>query len=394
MILGAGVYQVPLILKAKEMGLKTIVVSCPGNYPGLKFADCFLPVDTTNVAGVVNAAHKHAIDGIVTTGTDVCMPALGAVVDSMGLPGVSGKVANILTDKELFRNFLLKSSLPTPGYGCVSNFKDALKQIDRMNLPLIIKPVDSSGSRGVGVLTSRNVATAHMLFRDACLYSISQRVCVEEVIPGVEVGGDAFICDGQIVFLAVTVKHMCGFLVRGHSVPHALSDKQVEEVRNLLQGVCDHIGYETGVLNFDLMVNGNQVVPIEIAGRPGGNGISDLIKYAYAVDVEEILLKMALGEFAEKDFGKQKMLQGCGSLVFGSSRSGTIQRLPDPDLLLLDYPEIIQQCFCKTMGDNVSIFRNNNELIGYIVFQCAGRRDYKKKADAILKKIETELVVN
>ena len=103
MILGAGIYQVPLIKKAKELGYHTIVVSYPGPYPGFDIADEVLYLDTTDSEAILDAARNMNIKGICTTGTDVAMGSIGLVNDTLGLSGISGQAARVLTDKSVMK---------------------------------------------------------------------------------------------------------------------------------------------------------------------------------------------------------------------------------------------------------------------------------------------------
>ena len=98
MIMGAGIYQVPLILAAKEMGIHTIAVSIPGNYPGFAYADEILHINTVDSQAVLRAAREKQIDGICTAGTDVAVMTIGRVNDAMGLSGISYEAAKIACD--------------------------------------------------------------------------------------------------------------------------------------------------------------------------------------------------------------------------------------------------------------------------------------------------------
>jgi len=116
MILGAGIYQVPLILKAKELGYTTLVVSYPGNYPGFALADECLYLDTRDVEHIQKAAVEKNISGICTTGTDVAIRTLGAVAESLHLPGLSKNAAETVTDKYLMRRAFELGNVPCIPY--------------------------------------------------------------------------------------------------------------------------------------------------------------------------------------------------------------------------------------------------------------------------------------
>lgn len=111
MILGAGIYQVPLIKKAKEMGLETLVVSIKGNYPGIALADSFYEIDTRDYEKILETAKREKISGICTSGTDVAVRAIGFVCDNLGLCGIPREAAWKVTDK-----LLMKEALMQEGY--------------------------------------------------------------------------------------------------------------------------------------------------------------------------------------------------------------------------------------------------------------------------------------
>ena len=134
MILGAGIYQVPLIETAKKMGLYTIVVSIPGNYPGFAIADKVYYENTVDDEKILEIAQKEQIDGIITTGTDVCVITIGKVCDAMGLSGLSYEAAQVAVDKMLmktkyeeygvrtarFRLMALSLCLSNTAVGCIT----------------------------------------------------------------------------------------------------------------------------------------------------------------------------------------------------------------------------------------------------------------------------------
>lgn len=150
MILGAGIYQVPLIKTAKRMGLYTIVVSIPGNYPGFALADKVYYENTVDDEKILEIARAEQIDGIVTTGTDVCVITIGKVCDAMGLAGLSYKAAQIAVDKMLMKTKYEEYGVRTARFRQVLfTDPDIKKTIEGLEFPLIFKSVDSSGSRGI-----------------------------------------------------------------------------------------------------------------------------------------------------------------------------------------------------------------------------------------------------
>ena len=144
MILGAGIYQVPLIETAKKMGLYTIVVSIPGNYPGFALADKVYYENTVDEDKILEIAKKERIKGIVTAGTDVCMKTVGRVCDAMGLNGLSYEASKVAVDKMLMKSRYEEYGVRTARFRQVSFADtDIKKTVNELTFPLIFKSVDS-----------------------------------------------------------------------------------------------------------------------------------------------------------------------------------------------------------------------------------------------------------
>ena len=276
LILGAGMYQCGLIQRAKALGMETHVVSRLGDFPGIARADHFYPIDTTDAPAVTALARRLGIDGVVTSGTDVAIPTLGLVAETLGLPGPNRQTAEIISHKDQFRMFQHRHGLRTARFLSVGSADELTNVARELAAPLIVKPVDYSGSRGVQLLDSLAMTLLEAAFAEAGKHSSAGRVCFEERLPGVEVGGNALLSDGRIVFLAVSQKFMGGFLVRGHAYPHALAPQQESAVRGELEKTCAALGYATGALNFDVMIDGDVATVIELGARLGGNGLTEM----------------------------------------------------------------------------------------------------------------------
>jgi len=148
-ILGAGIYQVPLIQTAKQMGLYTIVVSVPGNYPGFALADKVYEISTTDQEAVLAVAMKEQISAIVTTGTDVAVSTIGYICKKMGLTGIPYEASRIVTDKALMKEAFRRYGVTTAAFEVVHSKKEACSAFHKIGAPAILKIVDKSGSRGI-----------------------------------------------------------------------------------------------------------------------------------------------------------------------------------------------------------------------------------------------------
>ena len=149
LMLGGAMQQIPAIQKAKELGFYTITCDYLPENPGHKLADEYHNVSTTDKEAVLALAQALQIDGIVAYASDPAAPTAAYVSEKMGLPGNPYDSVEILTHKDLFRDFLKNNGFFTPQAGGYSSLEEAAADIDRFNFPVMVKPVDSSGSKGV-----------------------------------------------------------------------------------------------------------------------------------------------------------------------------------------------------------------------------------------------------
>ena len=176
LILGAGIIQVPVIQKAKSMGYYTIVADYDSNAPGLKYADKFYLISTIDKDSILTIAQNDEIDGILTT-SDYPVNVVAYVSKVMGLTSMSENVANICTNKFLQRDIFSKNGINSPHY----KLCDSTENLDEYNeFPYIVKPCDSSASRGVQKVTDPNGLKE--AFKNALAYSKSGNVRIESTL--------------------------------------------------------------------------------------------------------------------------------------------------------------------------------------------------------------------
>lgn len=390
MILGAGTYQVPLIKKAQEMGLISVVVSPSGDYPGIEIAEKHFDADITDTSTILQIARQQDISGIVTTGSDVGIPTLGAVVDALGLKGPSHQMAVTVSSKTSFRSFQAKQNLSHPGFAICKSEDDAKRFFtDNHGAKIVLKPDDASGSRGVSViLPTQSEHDLIMAYRNAVKYARNNIVCAEQFIEGREVGGDGFFVNGKLEFFTTTVKHIEGVVVRGHSLPGIMNETELKALKHELENSAERLGYLTGPVNFDAMINTNRCTIIEMGLRNGGNGIVDLIKYSENIDLVEWLINYSIfNEMPVYTPCKPRMVS---SYIVGSRKSGILKRFADSYSLQQKMPEIISVVMAKKLGDSVEEFVHNANLIGYLIVAC-GADSYNSVCEKIVNAFGLEV---
>ena len=302
MILGAGIYQVPLIRTARRMGLYTIVVSIPGDYPGFALADKIYELNTRDKEAILEVAEKEQIDGICTSGTDVAVSTIGYVCEKMHLSGIPYEAAEILTDKAKMKDAFRQGGVSAADGMRVRSAEEAQKAAEQLGYPVVIKRVDSSGSRGITVVVhSGQIEEAYENARNG---SARDYVLVEKFLRGTEIGVDGFVQNHKLVFLAPHTK----FVYRGahttvpvgHAFPYGCSGALREEIARQMQLAVTASGADQCSVNADVFVDGEKVWIIEMGGRTGATCIPELISTYYGFDFYEQMIKSALGE--ETDF--------------------------------------------------------------------------------------------
>ena len=373
MVLGAGIYQVPLISLVGKMGVETIVVSPRGDFPGIPLSDIHLDIDITDTDRVVNAAKEYGISGIVTTGTDAGIPAMGAVADAMDLKGPSRRVAETASVKTAFRCFQKENGFNHPSYKVCSCSSDIWVFLQEVKKKIVIKPDDSSGSRGVTVIEPR--ATREKVessYRNARQFSRNGRICAELFVEGSNFGGAAFLSDGHFRFFTPTRKHMVGPVVQGHSIPSGLCDDYASILRKEILDTALKLGYFDGPLDFDVVLHGREVTILEIGLRLGGNGIVDCIEDSTGTNLLEwILIYISGGSLPGIDCCHPNTVS---SYVFGAEYPGRLGSVPDIQEIKRAVPEVKNMVMAKKTGDYVQPLSHNANLVGYFVLRCGEKR--------------------
>ncbi len=391
MVLGAGPFQVPGIRKAVELGHYVISVDSVPRNPGHRYAHQSLNCSTTQREELAEQAEALAIDGVCTFSSDVAVPSVGYICDRLGLPGVSLATAERMSAKHRFRETQKRADLPHPAFMVARGPEELQGLDDTLRYPLVFKPVDASGSRGVRLVSERSAEAIASAFAYAQAFSTSGGVCIEEFVPGREVGGDAILLDGEIAFAAITEKHFDGFVVTGHNFPAMLLDEDRRRISAAIEDCARAVGYTQGSLNFDVKISPERVVVLEMSARNGGNGIPAIIYRATGVDVEKAAIQLALGEPLAVLPGVDADLlvkRGAASLIFGSFTGGTLRHLNSLEQVGAVVPELYELNLAVPVGGTVSPFEHNGNLVGCALFDCEDRERYADIAARIVAALE------
>lgn len=383
MIMGAGIYQVPLIKTAKRMGIHTIAVSIPGNYPGFSLADEVCYENTVDYEAVLRVAKEKKIDGIVTAGTDVAVITIGKVCDELGLKGLSFEAAQIASDKLGMKKKYEEYQVRTARFRLVKlDGSDLKEKASELTFPLIFKAVDSSGSRGIkrvdseAEFESTRQYVAESTHKDYFL--------VEEFIEGEEFGAQAFVQDGKVEFILPHgdfVFHGDTGVPVGHFAPYELSEEVIADCKEQLVKAVKAMGLDNCAINADFILKDGKTYVLELGGRSGATCLAELVSIYYGFDYYEKLIRVALGE--NVSFASDKAVPNVSKLLM-SDKDGVIVSQTDENQ---PSEELVDVQFDYKPGDTVHAFHVGPHRIGHVITRGETLERANKALETALSRI-------
>lgn len=300
-VIGASYLQMPLVKKAKEMGLRVICFAWEEGAVCKGIADKFYPISVVDKEAILEVCKREKVDGVTSIASDVAVPTIAYVATHMGLVGNSEESAAKSTNKFLMRMALSAAGVSCPMFSVVESL-DALNDIEHaIPFPLIVKPVDRSGSAGV-----TEVHTAEELRKaveGAFSCSFCKRSVVEQCIIGMhEISVEGLSFDGEYHLLQMTDKVTTGaphYVELGHHQPARMSDELRKRVEAEVRKGVAALEIKCGASHAEVMITADdRIYMTEIGARMGGDFIgSNLVKLSTGYDFLEGVINCALGEF-------------------------------------------------------------------------------------------------
>lgn len=371
LLLGGSAQQIVAIKTAKQLGYYTVLCDFLTDNPWQYEADKFYLVSTTDKAAVLEVAQKEHVDGVLAYASDPAAPTAAYIAEKLGLPGNPCQSVEILCNKDRFRKFLLENGFSAPKANGYASVEDALNDKVYYEYPIIIKPVDSSGSKGATVLHSEEEGLTDAL-EFAFSFSRCHRVIVEHFIEKKHpylIGGDVFIEDGKIVLWGLLNCHRDNsvnpLVPVGKSYPLQLEIEDVQRVKETLVSMVERLGIRNGSMNVELVVDkSNRVWPIDVGPRSGGNMIPDLLGDMFGVNIAEMSVEAAMGTAIKGNIHEPNGFYATHNLH--SNKNGTYKDIVfSPDI----EPYIYRKCLYKKAGDAVEYFDNAAKCLGIVFFK-------------------------
>ena len=372
LLLGGSQQQLIAIETAKKMGLFTVLCDYLPDNPGQYIADKFYLVSTTDKEKVLEVAFKEKIDGVLAYASDPAAPTAAFVAEQLGLPGNPLQSVEILCNKDRFRQFLKNNGFNTPNANSYINCDDAIRDLNNniFKFPVMVKPVDSSGSKGVGLLNTNDKFESKI--HEAFKFSKTHKIIIEEYVEkyGYQVAGDGLSIDGELVFCSFANDHFDSrcenpFVPISASFPYNMPESVHGIIKNEVQRLLRCLNMKTSTYNFDIRIDKNyNVYLMEIAPRDGGNYIPDVIKYLTGIDLVKYAILAAMGY--KIDFPSYVSNGFYSYYAVHSFENGILEKINISEDAL---NHIIENHISVKSGEYVSKFVGSNSTLGCLIMK-------------------------
>ena len=317
LLLGGSAQQVIAIETAKRMGYYTILCDYLLDNPGQYVADKYYNISTTDVEAVYEVAKRENVEGILAYASDPAALPAAAVAERLGLPANSSKSVEVLGVKHKWRHFLKENNFACPKsltFRPETTISDLKSATADFKFPILVKPTDSSGSKGVTVLESfEDFEKIFEAIGAATTYSRNKILIAEEYIergyPYV-IGGDIFVWNGEVVLFGEMAclrdESNSPLIPIGKIYPSGLNSFQISQVHTEIQKIVNALNISFGEMNIEILIDKDDKVHfLELGPRAGGNMIPIQLGDIWGIDLVKANIQAAMG--VKPDFIGEKL---------------------------------------------------------------------------------------
>ena len=331
-VIGASYLQLPLVLKAKESGHTVHCFAWKDGAVCEDVADSFYPISITDKEAILEECRRIGIDGVLTIASDLAVITVNYVAAKMGLPGNDDSYSARMTNKFLMRKAFRENGIPCPSFFEVSP-GNPLDESAIGPWPLIVKPTDRSGSRGVEKVSDTEHLRKAISF--AMEESLRKEAIVESFVEGREISVESISWKGRHYVLQITDKVTTGapyFIELEHHQPSSLQEDIQAQIRELVPRALDALHITAGASHTEIKITPEgKLFIIEIGARMGGDFIgSDLVRLSTGYDFLQGVIDVALGQFKEPVMGKKAY---SGVYFLSEETKGLIRYFEHPEIL-------------------------------------------------------------
>ncbi len=392
MLLGGMRYLVPVIEAAHKLGVYVITCDYLPNNIAHKYSDEYCNVSILEKDKVLEKAKELKIDGILSFACDPGVVTAAYVAEKMGLPS-SGpyESVEILQNKGKFRKFLTENNFNVPVAKQYTDIETALNDTEMFNWPVIVKPTDSAGSKGVTKVIEKNKLEDAINY--ALKFSHSNEFIIEDFLEKVGDSSDcdSFSIDGKLKFVSFSAQKFdenCEnpYTPAAYTWPTSISKKHQKELTNEIQRLLTLLNMKSSIYNIETRecTNGKAYI-MECSPRGGGNRLAEMVRYMTGVDMITNTVKVALG-MEPDNIKQQEIRDNWAEIILHSEKEGTFEKLWISEEITSN---IVENDLWIEEGTKVGGFSGANEAIGTMVLKF----DSQKQMDEVLNNQEKYIKV-
>lgn len=387
LLLGGSRYLIPAIKAAHELGVYVITADYLPDNAAHKYADEYHNVSIIEKDAVYELAKGLKVDGIMSYATDPGVAVAAYVAEKLGLPTSPYESVALLQNKGRFRAFLRDNGFNVPYAKSYADVQDALKDADDFRWPVIVKPVDSAGSKGVRRVDEKGDLVDAAQY--ALKYSLSDEFIVEEFIEqqGFSSDTDSFSVDGKLVYASFNnqwfdKEAVNPYTPSGYVWPSSMPIEIQCELRSELQRLMSLLHMGTTIYNIETRQGKDgKAYIMECTPRAGGNRLAEVLKLASGQDIIMASVKAALGMSIEEELSDPVYSGHWGEVILHSNEDGIFEALEINDEFCQNSVKEID--LWVGPGDEIHSFSGANEAIGTLVIQCESQEALNKALDSI-----------
>lgn len=382
MLLGGIRYLLPVIKAAHEQGYYVITADYLPDNIAHKYSDEYVNVSIIDKEAVLKVAQEKQIDGIMSFGVDPGVVSASYVQNKMGLPSFGPfESVEILQNKDKFRAFLTRNGFNVPQAKGFDSIDAAMNETYWFPWPVIVKPTDAAGSKGVTRVDRPEDLKAALEY--AMEHSISGHIIVEEFIEkaGCSSDTDSMSIDGELVFTSFCAQRFDDnatnpYTPAAYSWPSTFTEEQEAYLRSEIQRLLTLLGLKTAVYNIEtrIGINGKPYI-MELTPRGGGNRLCEMLRYATGVDMITAITRAIVGDPILEPIEQKPYNGHWAEIILHADKSGIFDHL---DISKVLPAEVIEEDLWVKNGDKVESFEGANNAIGTLVlkFQTAEELEY------------------
>lgn len=383
LIFGVGLLQESIIGRAKKMGLYTVGIDPCADATCKDCVDAFEVVSGQDYEGHCAVVEKYGVDAIGTAATDKPLVMMARIAEKYGFPFYSVETAKWSTDKLQMKERFELGGVPHAQGRLVSK----VEEVEGLVFPVIVKPRDNSGSRGVKLCRDKN--ELQISIDEAFENSKLDTVLVEEFIEGPEYSIESLHHDGKSEVIQFTEKKTTEFpynVELGHIQPANISEENKQKIREIISKIGKALNFKNCPSHTELKINERGIFVIETSPRLGGDYItSTLTPLSTGVNLEDELLKISLGESINP---QPKAVQYSGVRFFSFEEGGVIKHAPN-EVFVKTWPHVVDFSFNLKEGQTVNRITSSLNRYGHLTL-TAGNRDAIEEAFNKYEKVITE----